>query len=83
MLRTKRAVPAAGNFALLAPDQLFMNTADYVNTPQDAVDLLRVKAPEIEGLQMNPGDVWTADGTLARLAPPPADLPTVRSRRSW
>src|ERR1035437_4779145 len=28
-LRAKRAVPAAGNFALLAPDQLFMNTADY------------------------------------------------------
>jgi UDP-MurNAc hydroxylase len=70
-LRTKRAVPAAGNFALLAPDQLFMNTADYVNTPQDAIDLLRVKAPEIEGLQMNPGDVWTADGTLTRLMPPP------------
>ena len=48
-----------------------MNTADYVNTPQDAVDLLRVKAPEIEGLQMNPGDVWSADGTLTRLQPPP------------
>lgn len=70
-LRAKRAVPAAGNFALLAPDQLFMNTADYVSTPQEAVELLRVKAPEIEGLQMNPGDVWTADGTLTRLKPPP------------
>jgi len=71
LLRTKRAVPAAGNFALLAPDQLFMNTAHYVNTPQDAVDLLHVKAPEIEGLQMNPGDVWTADGGHERLRPAP------------
>lgn len=71
LLRTKRAVPAAGNFALLAPDQLFMNTVNYVNTPQDAVERLRAEAPEIEGLQMNPGDVWTSDGGLARLRPPP------------
>jgi L-ascorbate metabolism protein UlaG (beta-lactamase superfamily) len=71
LLRTKRAVPAAGNFALLAPDQLFMNTPHYVNTPQDAVDRLRHDAPDIEGLQMNPGDVWTSDGTLTRLRPAP------------
>ena len=71
LLRTRRAVPAAGNFALLAPDQLFMNTPHYVNTPQDAVDRLRREAPEIEGLQMNPGDVWTSDGTLTRLNPAP------------
>jgi hypothetical protein len=71
LLRTKRAVPAAGNFALLAPDQLFMNTPNYVNTPQDAVDRLRHEAPDIEGLQMNPGDVWTSDGTLTRLRPAP------------
>jgi len=71
LLRTKRAVPAAGNYALLAPDQLFMNTPQYVNTPQEAVDLLRAQAPEIEGIQMNPGDVWTADGGLTRLKPPP------------
>jgi len=71
LLRTKRAVPAAGNFALLAPDQLFMNTPNYVNTPQEAVERLRVEAPEIEGLQMNPGDVWTSDGTLTRLRPAP------------
>jgi L-ascorbate metabolism protein UlaG (beta-lactamase superfamily) len=71
LLRTARAVPAAGNYALLAADQLFMNTPYYVNTPQDAVDLLRVKAPDIEGLQMNPGDVWTSDGALRRLRPPP------------
>ena len=71
LLRTRRAVPAAGNFALLAPDQLFMNTPHYVNTPQDAIDRLRVEAPEIEGIQMNPGDVWTANGGLNRLRPPP------------
>ena len=71
LLQTKRAVPAAGNFALLAPDQLFMNTSNYVNTPQDAVDRLRHEAPDIEGLQMNPGDVWTSDGTLTRLRPAP------------
>jgi UDP-MurNAc hydroxylase len=71
LLRTKRAVPAAGNFALLAPDQLALNTPHYVNTPQDAVDRLRAEAPEIEGLQMNPGDVWTSDGKLTRLQPAP------------
>jgi len=71
LLRTKRAVPAAGNFALLAPEQLFMNTPDYVNTPQEAIDLLREKAPHIEGLQLNPGDQWTSDGVVTRLKPPP------------
>ena len=71
LLRTRRAVPAAGNFALLAPDQLFMNTEHYVNTPQDAIERLRAEAPDIEGLQMNPGDVWTSDGALTRLHPPP------------
>jgi UDP-MurNAc hydroxylase len=71
LLRTKRAVPAAGNFALLAPDQLFMNTPHYVNTPQDALDALQGGAPEIEGLQMNPGDVWAADDGHTRLRPPP------------
>jgi UDP-MurNAc hydroxylase len=71
LLKTKRAVPAAGNHALLAEDQLFLNTNDYVNTPQDAVDVLRERAPDIEGLQMNPGDVWTSDGKLTRLKPAP------------
>ena len=55
----------------LASDQLFMNTADYVNTPQEAVDLLRAKAPEIEGLQMNPGDTWSPATGLQRLKPAP------------
>src|SRR5262249_51229496 len=71
LLKTKRAVPAAGNHALLAREQLALNTGNYTNTPQEAVDLLRQRAPEIEGLQMNPGDVWTDDEGLARVAPPP------------
>jgi UDP-MurNAc hydroxylase len=71
LLRAKRAVPAAGNHALLAPQQLFMNTSDYVNHPQEAIDLLHERAPQIEGLQMNPGDTWTSDGKFTRLNPPP------------
>jgi len=27
----------AGNHALLAPDQLHLNTSDYVNTPAEAI----------------------------------------------
>lgn len=71
LLRTRRAVPAAGNYALLAPDQLELNTPDYVNTPQEAVEALAAAAPEIEGLQMNPGDVWTPERGLDRFRPPP------------
>ncbi len=71
LLRTKRAVPAAGNHAFLAEDQLFLNNTQYANTPADAIEALRAGAPEIEGLQMNPGDVWTAPGTLERRRPAP------------
>ncbi|MBI3783865.1 MAG: MBL fold metallo-hydrolase, partial [Deltaproteobacteria bacterium] len=71
LLHAKRAVPAAGNFALLAPDQIELNTPHYVNTPQDAIDRLRRDAPEVEGLQMNPGDVWTMERGLERLKPAP------------
>lgn len=71
LLRAKRAVPAAGNYALLAPDQLHLNTSDYVNNPQEAVDLLAQVAPEVEGLQMNPGDRWSPHEGLQRLLPPP------------
>lgn len=67
LLRTKRAVPAAGNFALLATDQLHLNTPYYVNTPQEAVEALAAAAPEIEALQMNPGDRWSAAHGLERL----------------
>ncbi len=62
LLRTRRAVPAAGNHALLAEDQLFLNTPLYGNTPAEAIAALAAGAPAIEGLQMNPGDTWTPDG---------------------
>ena len=71
LLNTKRAVPAAGNHALLAEDQLFLNTPMYANTPADAIDALRIGAPEIEGLQMNPGDTWTPAGGHVRRRPAP------------
>jgi len=71
LLRAKRAVPAAGNFAFLAPEQLPLNTSDYVNTPREALDLLAKVAPEVEGLQMNPGDVWTPTEGLQRRNPAP------------
>ncbi len=71
LLQTKRAVPAAGNYALLHPDQLPFNTGEYVSHPQEALDLLAKAAPGIEGLQMNPGDVWTPEGGHTRLHPAP------------
>jgi len=71
LLRTRRAVPAAGNYALLAPEQLAMNTGDYVNTPAEALAELAREAPEIEGLQMNPGDRWSPEAGLRRLHPAP------------
>ncbi len=71
LLRARQAVPAAGNYALLAPEQLFLNTPNYVNTPAEAIERLARVAPEIEGLQMNPGDVWLPDGTLRRYRPAP------------
>jgi UDP-MurNAc hydroxylase len=70
-LNTKRAVPAAGNHALLAEDQLFLNTPMYANTPADAIEALRINAPEIEGVQMNPGDTWTPSGGHVRHRPAP------------
>lgn len=71
LLKTKRAVPAAGNYAFLARDQLFLNTPHYVNTPGEAVEALAAGAPEVEGLQMNPGDEWTPEGGLVRRNPAP------------
>lgn len=71
LLRTKRAVPAAGNHALLTEDQLFLNTPMYANTPADAIEALRHGAPDIEGLQMNPGDTWTPERGHERRNPAP------------
>lgn len=71
LLRARQAVPAAGNYALLAPEQLFLNTPHYVNTPAEAIERLAAQAPEVQGVQMNPGDVWQPDGTLRRYKPAP------------
>lgn len=71
LLKTRRAVPAAGNFALLAPEQIFMNDPDYANTPGEAIAALAAGAPEIEGVQMNPGDRWSEKEGLQRLKPAP------------
>ncbi len=71
LLRTKRAVPAAGNFALLSPEQLFMNDPAYANTPEEALAALAAGAPEIEGLQMNPGDRWSEREGHRRFKPAP------------
>ncbi len=71
LLDCKRVVPAAGNHALLSEDQLFLNTPMYANTPADAIAALAEGAPNIEGLQMNPGDTWTPDGGHVRRKPAP------------
>lgn len=71
LLRAKRAVPAAGNHALLAEDQLFLNTPMYANTPAEALAALQAEAPEIAGLQMNPGDTWSPEAGHVRLKPAP------------
>ena len=73
LLQARRAVPFAGNFALLAADQLWMNekTQNNINTPDEAIALLAEQAPGIEGLQMNPGDRWTAAKGLVRKRPAP------------
>jgi UDP-MurNAc hydroxylase len=73
LLQAKRAVPFAGNFALLAPDQLWMNETaqNNINTPDQAIARLAELAPEIEGLQMNPGDRFSVAAGLVRHAEPP------------
>jgi UDP-MurNAc hydroxylase len=71
LLDCKRVVPAAGNHALLAEDQLFLNTPMYANTPADAIEALAAGAPHIEGLQMNPGDTWSLEQGHERRKPAP------------
>jgi UDP-MurNAc hydroxylase len=70
-LKAKRVVPAAGNHALLSEDQLFMNTPMYANTPAEALEALQHGAPEIEGVQMNPGDTWSPENGHVRCKPAP------------
>ena len=73
LLAAKRAVPFAGNFALLHEDQLWMNEKDQnnINTPDEAIGLLNEKAPATLGLQMNPGDRWSLERGLVRAKPAP------------
>ncbi len=71
LLKARRVVPAAGNYALLAPEQLHLNTSNYVNNPQEALDALATETTDIEGLQMNPGDTWTPVEGVQRLHPAP------------
>lgn len=73
LLRAPRAVPFAGNFALLHREQLWMNEPDQnnINTPDEAIALLRERLPEVEGVQMNPGDRWSLASGLQRLQPAP------------
>jgi UDP-MurNAc hydroxylase len=73
LLGARWAVPFAGNFALLHPEQLWMNDPEQnnFNTPDEAIELLRAELPQVEGLQLNPGDRWTPDGGIVRHAPPP------------
>lgn len=70
-LGAKRVVPFAGNFCLPAPDQLWMNEVNNINNPDDAVAALAEACPDVEAVQMNPGDEWTAEGGLERRAEPP------------
>src|SRR5690606_24676582 len=73
LLHARRAVPFAGNFALPHADQLWMNEKDQnnINTPDEAIALLAERLPSVEGLQMNPGDVWSLETGLRRHQPPP------------
>ena len=73
LLCAKRAVPFAGNFALLQRDQVWMNepALNNINTPDEAAALLADKLPDVEGLQMNPGDRWSVEEGLTRLKPAP------------
>jgi len=70
-LGTKRVVPFAGNFCLPAPDQAWMNEINNINTPDEAVAALEAGCPDVEPVQMNPGDRWSVDGGLERLIEPP------------
>ncbi len=70
-LRPRHVVPFAGNFCLPAPDQLWMNEINNINTPGDAVEWLAREVPEAVALQMNPGDTWSPALGLERLRPAP------------
>jgi hypothetical protein len=63
----KTVVPFAGGFALLADRLMWMN--EVKTTPVDAIAALRAKAPSLETLEMNPGDIWDSRAGLIREHP--------------
>lgn len=63
----KTVVPFAGGFALLADRLMWMN--EVKTTPVDAAAALRAKAPSLETLEMNPGDIWDSRAGLIRVHP--------------
>ncbi|MEM7199703.1 MAG: MBL fold metallo-hydrolase [Planctomycetota bacterium] len=73
LLQAKHAIPFAGNFALLHPEELWMNEPEKnnFNTPDEAIAALAERRPDIVGLQMNPGDEWTRTAGHVRPYPVP------------
>lgn len=65
--RAGLTVPFAGGFALLAPEQMWMNEAK--TTPLDALEALKAKDPSLAGADMNPGDFWDSQDGLVRVHP--------------
>ncbi len=84
LLGAKRAVPFAGNFALLHRDQVWMNEpeSNNINTPDEAIAALAEGLPHVEGVQMNPGDRWTVAGGLELHKPAPAFADKMREVRA-
>jgi len=70
-LKPRHVVPFAGNFALFAPDQLWMNEVNNINPPSEAIDELHAHAPEVDAVQMNPGDTWSVVEGHVPLKPAP------------
>jgi len=68
-IRAGTTVPFAGGFALLGRNQMWMN--EVKTTPTDALAALQAKAPHLNGIDMNPGDIWDSKGGLIRMSPPP------------
>jgi hypothetical protein len=64
----RTVVPFAGGFALLADRLMWMN--EVKTTPADAAQALRAKAPDLEVLEMNPGDIWDSRTGLVRVHQP-------------
>jgi UDP-MurNAc hydroxylase len=74
------AVPFAGGFALLAERLLWMN--EVKSTPRDALEFLARREPGLQGVEMNPGDIWDDREGLITLHPPvdwDRRLETIRS----